>query len=83
MSHVIIAGAGVTLRPPCDVCEGKHTIDSVLAIQLSSEITKERIPLCQRHFDEAKGGLLDWRKTKTPPVVINLPGLAIGGTAGR
>jgi hypothetical protein len=82
MTGVLIAGAGTRLAP-CDVCDGKHTVDSVLAIQLSSSLVKERIPLCQRHYDEAEGGLLDWRKTKTPPVSINCPGLRIGGGPGQ
>ena len=70
---------------PCHLCEGRETIDSALRLQLVAEQTADVppfLPLCRKHFDEANGALAEVRKTQSPPVIINLPGLRVGGHQG-
>lgn len=75
----------MSAMPPCYVCEGKETIDSVLNLQLCAEqggFPMPFIPLCEPHVREAEAALAEIRRIQTPPVIVKVsaPGVAIVGT---
>ncbi len=72
MTHQIFVGPALdairSKHPvPCSVCDGRFTIDRLLALKLGPPITMAPVPLCPKHYFEAEGGIQDWRKTKSPP----------------
>jgi hypothetical protein len=88
----------MTTKVACAVCEGLETVDSIVRLQLQSQRIATsawspsgiepgtyagRLPLCLRHYREAEGALGEVKKIQSGPVTINLPGLRIGGAAGR
>jgi len=88
----------MTTKVACAVCEGRETVDSVVRLQLSANnVTSTswspagvapgthsgRLPLCLAHFREAEGALDETKRIQSGPVTINVPGLRLGGAAGR
>jgi hypothetical protein len=67
----------------CAVCDGRFTVDRLVELRLGPPITMRPVPLCPGHYMECEGAILDWRKIKSPPCVINVSAVGIGGGPGR
>lgn len=71
----------------CHICESRETIESAVRYQLIAEQTPDKprpfLALCKSHCSEAEGAYREIKRIQTSPVTINLPGLRIGGAAGR
>ena len=73
-----------TGHSPCAVCEGRHTIDSLVELRLGPPLTAfTPVPLCPKHYFEAEGAIHDWRKIKSPPCVVNVQAVGAGAKPGR
>lgn len=71
----------------CHICEGRETLESVIRYQFIAEQAPSKprpfVDLCRSHAREAEGAYREIKRVQTGPVSINLPGLQIGGSAGR
>ena len=86
-THQFFVGADLDMiqskRPvPCAICDGRYTIDRLVELQLGPPISMAPLPLCPKHYIEAEGAIQDWRKTKTPPCVVNVSAVGIGTRPG-
>jgi hypothetical protein len=87
-THEIFAHAGldeIASKHPvnCAVCDGRFTVDRLLELKLGPPITMIPVPLCPKHYFECEGGILDWRKTKSPPCIVNVQAVGPGTHLGR
>ena len=71
----------------CHICEGRETVEIAVRYQLLAEQSPDKprpfVPLCKSHCSEAEGAYRAIKRIQTGPVIINLPGLRIGGSVGR
>lgn len=67
----------------CYICEGRETIESVVGHQLTAEQGSGPAPsfiaLCGDHIGKAERAYQDIKKIQTRAVLLNLPGLKVGG----
>ena len=71
----------------CHICDSRETIESVVRYQLVAEQSPNKpkpfVAMCRSHIIEAEGAYHEIKRIQTGPVIINLPGLKIGGASGR
>jgi len=71
----------------CHICEGRETVESTVRFQIvaeqAPELQRPFIALCKSHYTEAESAYREIKRTQSAPISINLPGLRIGGVAGR
>ena len=65
-------------RPPCHVCDGRETTESLVVLQASG--STRRVPLCPAHFTVAESAWREVERTRTPPVTVGMPAVRIGVT---
>ena len=64
---------------PCAVCDGRHTVDSLLELRLNTPPGQVRYPLCWAHYQACENAVYEMRNIKSPPVVINVAAVGNGG----
>jgi hypothetical protein len=66
----------------CAVCDGRFTVDKLVELHLGPRIIMDPVPLCPVHYLECESAVMDWRKVKSPPCVVNVRAVGIGSRPG-
>ncbi len=69
----------------CHVCDGRHTVDTLVWLQLGppGTIQPGTVPLCRTHFAMCEGAIYEMRKIQSPPCVVNVQAVGTGSSLGK